>query len=99
MEKTVENCTICDQIGQSRCPEHVSVSHFDQKFYEFEHSDNVIKLDFNQYTTQCTQYTWIMTFEELACYFYKEYYHLDYPDKRCELKIRPEGITIRNINS
>lgn len=82
MEKTVENCTICDQIGQSRCPEHVSVSHFDQKFYEFEHSDNVIKLDFNQYTTQCTQYTWIMTFEELACYFYKEYYHLDYPDKR-----------------
>lgn len=99
MEKTVNNCTICDQIGQSRCPEHVVVDHFDQKLYEWMSSDNVIKLDYDQYTTQCSQYVWIMTQNELACYFYKEYYRLDYPDKHVELKIRPNKITISNINS
>ncbi len=78
MEKTVSNCTKCNQIGQERCPEHVVVDHFSQKFWEFEHSDNVIRLGFNEYTTQCSQYVWVMTFEELADYFYKEYYKLDY---------------------
>ena len=96
MKKTVKNCTTCNQIGQERCPEHVNTDHFSKKLWEFEHSDNVIKLDFNCYTTQCSQYNKKMTFEELACYFYKEYYHLDYPDKRCELIIRPEKITIKN---
>lgn len=57
-------------------------------------SDNVIKLDSDQYTTQCTQYTWKMTQNELASYFYKEYYRLDFPDKEVLLTIRPEKITI-----
>jgi hypothetical protein len=99
MEKTVKNCTICNQVGQSRCPEHTIVDHFEQKFYEFEHSDNVIKLDSDQYTTQCTQYTWKMTKNELASYFYKEYYRLDFPDKEVLLTIRPEKITIKNIST
>jgi len=99
MEKTVKNCTICDQIGQSRCPEHVVVDHFEQKFYEWMSSDNVIKLDSDQYTTQCTQYTWKMTKNELASYFYKEYYRLDFPDKEVLLTIRPEKITIKNIST
>ena len=78
MEKTVKNCTICDQVGQNRCPEHVVVNHFDQKFHEWISSNNVIKLGIDQYTTQCSQYVWIMTRKELADYFYKEYYKLDY---------------------
>ncbi len=62
-------------------------------------SDNVIKLDSDQYTTQCTQYTWKMTQNELASYFYKEYYRLDFPDKEVLLTIRPEKITIKNIST
>jgi len=79
MEKTVNNCTICNQIGQNRCPQHVVVDHFEQKFHEFIYSDNVVGHKFDVYTTQCSQYTWKMTYNELASYFYKEYYRVDYP--------------------
>ena len=78
MEKTVKNCSICNQIGQNRCPEHVVVDHFDQKFHEWVESDNVVRCNDGNYITQCSQYTWIFTQDELADYFYKEYYKLDY---------------------
>ena len=78
MEKTVKNCSICNQIGQNRCPEHVVVDHFDQKFHEWMSSDQVIEWSFNEYSTQCTQYRGTFTQNELADYFYNEYYKLDY---------------------
>lgn len=99
MEKTVNNCTICDRIGQSRCPEHTIVDHFEQKLYEWMSSDNVIEIRNGVYVEQSGLYQKEYSQNELACFFYKEYYKSDYPDKEVLLTIRPEKITIKNIST
>jgi len=97
MENTVKNCTICNQIGQERCPEHVNTDHFEQKFYEWVGSDNVIEIRYGVYVEQSGLYQKEYSQNELASFFYKEYYKSDYPDNRSLLFFTPAITTIEDV--
>jgi len=49
---------------------------YELELIDWINSDNVVKIDIDQYVTQCTQYNRKFTYNELDSYFIKEYINI-----------------------